>query len=256
LNVHVPHLKSLSGLRMLMNHVSNWYLVLAVYCNLISRVKAKFKDGMEVDVSKSDYSLFYEELYIRHLLQHGYIYNLRTKGKKIIQTPGGLLILIKEFPYSFAIDEIFLMKVYGENHMDGRVIIDIGASIGDTALYFSSLGASQIYCYEPNKDRYEVAIQNIELNKLTDVIHIFNERATGTSIGNLISNYSLKNVFLKIDCDGCEYELFEKTDQQIFENINDIVMEHHGQPYPLISRLSTLGFRAKRSKEIIFATKK
>lgn len=70
------------------------------------------------------------------------------------------------------------------------------------------------------------AKRNVELNNLTDRIHVFNEKATSLSFRGLISRNWLKRYFLKMDCDGWEYEHVENIGDRTFEKITHIVMEY------------------------------
>jgi hypothetical protein len=229
-------------------YVKNWYLLLALHAGLISQMLAKFRDGKQIVVSRHNYLLFYEELYKRYLQNKGFIY--RTMEKKIIvQIPYGLQLMLKPSltsnakTYSFVLDEIFVMKVYGKPNLHGRVVIDLGASLGDSALYFTSIGASKVYGYEPNLEYYELAEENIKLNDMVEKIHIYNEDATNGKLKSLITNQQLENIFLKVDCDGCEYEFTQNLDDMTCNNISDIVMEYHGISKPLIEKLTKLGYK-------------
>ncbi|MBV9179081.1 MAG: FkbM family methyltransferase [Nitrososphaeraceae archaeon] len=233
--------------------MSNWYSLLALYINVLSKTQVKFKNGREIIVSKANFNVFYEELYKLHLQNHGFSY--KTQRITTIQTPDGLQLMLLKIPYSFVIDEIFLMKVYGEPNLEGRTVIDIGASIGDSALYFVKRGASKVYGFELDTEYSSMARENIVLNKMIDKIKIYNEKATSKSLKSLILQYKLRNVFLKIDCEGCEYEVVENTDNHTFESINDVVIEYHREFEPLVRRLAMLGFKVKRKREILFGTK-
>jgi Met-10+ like-protein len=240
-------------------YVKNWYLLLALHANLVSKMIARFRDGQQIVVFRHDYLLFYEELYRRHLQNEGFIYRKMEK-KIIVQTPDGLQITLNPTltnnvkTYSFVLDEIFVMKVYGEPNLQGRVVIDLGASLGDSALYFAKLGASKVYGYEPNVEYYELAQENIKLNDMAKKIHIFNESATGDKVKDLIAHHHLQNIFLKIDCDGCEYDFTENLDNTIFDNITDIVMEYHGKPKPLIENLVRVGYKVHSKKNLFWKT--
>ena len=51
----------------------------------------------------------------------------------------------------------------------GKIVLDIGGYIGDTAVYFSKLGASMVYVYEPHPVLYQILTKNIELNNLKNI---------------------------------------------------------------------------------------
>jgi hypothetical protein len=270
---------------MLTKYVVNWYAALLFYLKILKHTTVKFKDGMEMRLSEDDLLLFYEELYIRHLKDHGFHYIMErtatskryikeerksaprryikekgilydVEGKNIIHTPGGLKLNYSQIPYSFVLDEVFVMKVYGQNNLSGRTVIDVGAYYGESTLYFAQLGASKVYAFEADLEYYNTAQENIKLNNLTDKINLIHEEATSSALKNLINEHGLTNIFLKIDCEGCEHELIGNAGSEIFEHITDIALEYEGPSKAIIERLLHEGFTVKRKKEIITATKK
>jgi Ribosomal protein L11 methyltransferase (PrmA) len=247
----MPHLTSLGGLQLVVKYVGNWYSVLAVYFKIKSSTKARFKDGKEVPVSRTRYDDFQEEVFKRYLQDKGYSYSLR-EGNKIVYTPDGFQIMYSKVPYSFILDEVFEMKEYGVYDLKGRVVIDVGTYMAETCLYFVRQGAAKVYGFEIDVENYRIGLENIRLNNMADRVHIYNQPATYASIKNLIYAHVLKNVFLKIDCDGCEYEILENADPLTFKNVNDIVLEYHGRPKRLIERLTKLGYGTKRKRGLIF----
>lgn len=272
----MPHLNSFKGLRILPKYVSNWYSVLALYANIIKRVNVKFRDGFEVEICKrkkeavntlsegfgfrgsitwlqnsANFNIFYEEIYKRYLQDNGFNYQI-NQHNTIVTTPSGLRIVMTP-PYSFVLDEIFVMKVYGEPNLNGRIAIDIGASIGDSSLYFSSLGAIEVYSYEVDRERFEIALRNIELNNLNDKIKLFNEAATAASVQEIILKNNYDNVFIKIDCEGCEYEIMHRLPNEVFLRITDLVLEYHQDPNPILEKLRVLNYQVYQDRSVIYA---
>jgi len=198
---------------------------------------------------------FYEELYRRYNQDAGFVYQ-----SGLIELPNGLKFITgSEKSPSFVLDEIFLMKVYGEPDLNGRTAIDVGASIADSTLYFAKLGASKIIAFEPNQERFETAQKNIELNNFSKIIEIHEYGLGGgegdMSLEKLISEIKDGDIFLKIDCDGCEYEMLSSTSDSTFSKISEIVMEYHAKASPLISRLEGLGYRTTKNGEMIRAVR-
>jgi 16S rRNA G966 N2-methylase RsmD len=274
----MPQLNSLDGLRILPKYVRNWYLVLALYANIIKKAKVKFRDGYEVEISKrnpqvvnklsdgfdfkgsltwlqnsTNFDIFYEELYKRYLEDNGFKYQT-DQGNTIVTTPSGLRIVMIP-PYSFVLDEVFIMKVYGEPKLNRRIAIDIGASIGDSPLYFSSLGAAKVYGYEVDRKRFETALKNTEMNNLNDKITLFNEEATADSVQKIILNNNFDNVFIKMDCEGCEHEVLRGLTKEIFQRISEIVLEYHENRNSILEKLRGLNYRVLTNKSIIYARK-
>jgi hypothetical protein len=56
-----------------------------------------------------------------------------------------------------------------------------------------------ISCHIPIKILSNIGLENIKLNSMTDKIRLYHQPATYESIRNLITQYDLKDIFLKID---------------------------------------------------------
>jgi hypothetical protein len=233
-----------------MKYVKNWYSVIAVYFKILPLTKARFKDGAEIILSKKNYDLFHEEFFKRYLQGNGFTYTIQGE-KRTVRTPEGIVIKFSKIPYSFILNEVFVAKLYGGDNLEGRVVIDVGTYFGESPLYFASRGATKVYGFEPDMDNYKIGEENIKLNSIGDKIHIFNEPATFGAIKNLVNQYETGNIFLKLDCEGCEYDVLLDGDSQTFEKITDIVMEYHGQSEPLISKLTELGFILKHKRGMV-----
>jgi len=48
-------------------------------------------------------------------------------------------------------------------------VLDVGASIGDTAVYFALKGAREVVAFEPYPFPYNFALKNVEANSLKNV---------------------------------------------------------------------------------------
>lgn len=234
---------------MMKRYVDNWPSVLLVYLNLKRSVTVKFKDGETADLSKKHYAAFYEKLYRKHLEHNGFSF----LKDNMIKTPDGLtLMLAPNTVYNFVFDEIYLMQVYGKPDLTGKVVIDIGAAIGDTALFFKKSGAKAIYGYEPNETRARCAEKNIEMNGMSDSIVVYNKKATVEDLHKLMATIN-DPIFLKVDCEGCEYDIIPKLDMS---KVSDVVMEYHMKdPAPLIEALERRGFSDIRlNRKIVLIT--
>lgn len=144
-----------------------------------------------------------------------------------------------EYPYSF------------KNEKKDEIIIDIGSNVGDTALEFAYDGLT-VYGFEPVKRLYETSLKNLELNPhLKDKINIYNygvSYKSGTitidsmestslytdsndsydieviTIKDILNKFNIKPKFLKMDCEGCEFDIIRNTD---LSNFDEIILEHH-----------------------------
>jgi FkbM family methyltransferase len=161
-------------------------------------------------------------------------------------------------------------------NIDGEcIVIDVGANIGDTALYFASYkNVASVYAYEPFEDTFLQAKKNMALNpELAKKIKLFNfglsdkdesrearynflqngfnsvldvpdnapvklkwdkdksevfcKEASGI-IGEIVNSNKDKNIVLKMDCEGSEYEILESLDKSnLLKEIDIIMLEFH-----------------------------
>ena len=140
-----------------------------------------------------------------------------------------------------------------------RTVIDIGANIGDSALLFVKKGAKEVHAFEPVPPIFNIAQENLKLNpQLAKNVYLYNKAVSckngkkeiyfkdlvtsGMSSeylkeGNSYEIESIKldefmdknNIeydILKMDCEGCEYEIILNTDLSKFK---DILVEYHGK---------------------------
>jgi hypothetical protein len=218
---------------MISKYVYNWYSAILVYINLIPSTTLRFRNGKKVFLSKSNYQEFREELFKQYLEDQGFSYSFRD-GRTLVKTNTGLKLIILP-DYSNVIDEVYVSNAYRAANLSGRTVIDVGASVGDTALYFASLGASRVYAFEVCESRYKIAQENILLNGMDKIINIINEEANSKSISNIVEYNHLSHVLLKLDCEGCELQVIPNIPDNIYRQIDDIVMEYHKGQHAIIT---------------------
>jgi FkbM family methyltransferase len=173
--------------------------------------------------------------------------------------------------YNICIEEYFSDDSWDMLDLNNRNIIDIGANVADTALYFAKNGANVI-AFEPVKHLYELGLNNISLNPtLKNNIQLINKAVGGKrgkltigtnstksysnnkdcysveviTVNDVLNEYNFPVDILKMDCEGCEFEIILNEDLTMF---TDIVFEHHskiaGKDYkPLIEKLKKDGFK-------------
>lgn len=139
--------------------------------------------------------------------------------------------------------ETFLNDTYGFFDVKDKVVLDIGAFIGDTAVYFACRGAKKIVAYEPNPTTADMAKENAMLNGYADKIAVVNA-GIGSENGFLqldneckVKKVSIKSALdligyvdlLKMDCEGAEWEIMAKSvNEGLLEKVGKIIMEVHG----------------------------
>lgn len=126
----------------------------------------------------------------------------------------------------WTIKEVILDRCY-ENFNEIKksdIVIDVGASIGDFSI-LASQKAKKVYAIEMNKELIKLINKNIYINNAKG-IKIINERMT--SLNSLFKRYKINHCdFLKIDCEGSEYEILKNTSSETLKKIKYIAFEIH-----------------------------
>jgi FkbM family methyltransferase len=152
--------------------------------------------------------------------------------------------------------ETFVGEQYNID-VKGREVVDVGANIGDSSIYFAIKGAKKVLAFEPLPSVYQVALENVKLNNLENVITLINAGvgSKGGVIGVIkvpsiidldesrgfhatgegdveVPVYSLKRIremvkdpyLLKMDCEECEVDVILNSEEIDFKKI---IFEHH-----------------------------
>lgn len=199
----------------------------------------------------ADFTRFFDEFYAIRLINKGWHIKdaMATSPDGVKFVHGNLRIIYETF------EEL----TYDIDCKD-REILDIGANVGDTAIFFARKGAKKIHAFEPVTMAYQVAKRNLELNGITNV-DLFNSPVTSDkfnlvfpSVSDLIrSTYAspigektvasntvvlegtplyeiMKNIqdpyLLKIDCEGCEFDLIRNSYPEI-RKFQKVIFECH-----------------------------
>lgn len=194
---------------------------------------------------------------------------------------------------------IFSKGQYGILPVNDAIVIDVGANIGDSSIYFALQGARRIIALEPFPFNYEIAKANIELNNLSKKINVLlagcagetcftavpyredsnlNETADGTqvkvesklskdselerffkiklfSLTDLLEeNLIQRNAILKMDCEGCEYEVILSSPIDSLKRFSHILIEYHYGYRDLRKKLLSCGFRVSVTKPMYLRT--
>tara|TARA_B110000014_G_scaffold264432_1_gene265939 strand:- start:10786 stop:11895 length:1110 start_codon:yes stop_codon:yes gene_type:complete len=188
----------------------------------------------------------------------------KNNGRRIIQTTDGIKFYLDSIHPGNTIVETFVQKIHQVNSkqsFDGKIVVDIGAECGDTALFYSKLGA-KVFAFEPIKEHFNQLIENINLNqKLKERITPINaaigkdgelifhygvqsitkstsfiknihekrsreEKVTGYSFKSAFKKFDIEKIdLLKMDCKGCECFLKEND----LTNVDSIKIEYDSE---------------------------
>jgi FkbM family methyltransferase len=179
------------------------------------------------------------------------------------------------------INEGDLLAVFGNEeykflNVDNEIVIDIGANIGDSPIYFALNNAKNVIALEPYSYSYNIALENIKANKLDGKITLLNsgygkdgiayidpefknttsstlksvkngKETKISSLKTLLNNYNINNAVLKMDCEGCEYNILYE-DNNTLSQFKRIQIEYHYGYEKIKNRLEEAGFTVKYKK--------
>ena len=177
---------------------------------------------------------------------------------------------------------VFVAQQYADFPIEKQTVVDIGANIGDSAIYFALRGSHKVIGFEPYSRNISMAQKNIIQNKLEDVITIYQaggsdqdsminidahtistassklvKKRDGITIPlltlkKIISKYDvLPNSILKLDCEGDEYKIIMNTDKNILRTFQFIVIEYHFGYTNLKKYLEGCGFHVKVETPVV-----
>lgn len=175
--------------------------------------------------------------------------------------------------------EHFYLRKYSDivDVEEGDIVVDIGFNYGIFSLGALYKGASRIYGFEPNQKIFnlineiypqtdKVKIYNLAVSDKDEILN-FNEghntlassivgnvddfktsyKVNCVNFYNFIINYKIDRIdFLKVDCEGTEYQIFDCIPDTFFSTIKKIHVEFHFNNGPevqnLIGKLERCGF--------------
>jgi FkbM family methyltransferase len=208
------------------------------------------------------------------------------KKPVVIRLRSGCQFKVRSLIDVWVIKETCLDRDY-EAHatsiQDGWTIIDIGAGLGDFAISVAYEHPScHVYAYEPFPESYRLLEENIELNVTDNVIATpiaigaqsdqMTLFATGAAVQHTttsasgpaeaisVQGLSLDDVFtqntlaacdfLKMDCEGGEFDILFNASETTLKRIRNISLEYHDgvtafSHQDLVDYLQQRGFQVK-----------
>jgi len=148
-------------------------------------------------------------------------------------------IYIKKFDLTFRfkkyLDLLILKEVildeeyeYGKvkiNNQD-KVIIDIGAGFGDFSILTAKrFPEAKVFAFEPNSSYFSLLQENINQNRVKNVMAFKKAVTSLDEVFSLVKSGKID--FLKMDCEGCEYEIINKRKSYSLQKVKKLVMEYH-----------------------------
>ncbi|MEM0272351.1 MAG: FkbM family methyltransferase [Thermoprotei archaeon] len=197
------------------------------------------------------------------------LYHLGLRRNLVVKMKNGLKFLY--IPGAFNLEQ-FVEQPYRMLDVSGKIVVDVGAFNGDSSICFSRRGAKWVYAFEPYPRLYSVAKENLRLNGVVNV-DLFNEAVDSydgyikldpeykpkssssardfgygviirvKSLDALVTQLGISGAVLKLDCEGCEYNLILNSQAKTLSAFQQIILEYHYRGHTqLTAKLTECGF--------------
>jgi FkbM family methyltransferase len=149
---------------------SNWHDALLVRFGMKSSAELRFRNGRRMLLDKPGYPIYGK---IRYALSRGLPISF-TDGNHAEFSFGGRRVALAGENVLFNVLEVFIDGAYASLDCSGRVVVDAGANIGDTAIFFALRGAERVFALEPFRNLYLAGKENVSANNLADKVTFLN----------------------------------------------------------------------------------
>lgn len=180
------------------------------------------------------------------------------------------------YPHKVCLNDIFYKIMDGiyEMEVQNAKVIDIGAFYGETAIYFSKMGASEVFAYEPFKSEFFI-LDNAKLNNcnniksyrmaVSDKDGFFNcdpdfencgetriyyaesadKKLNKISLESIVNEHQIEDGYLKLDAEGSEFEIIKGAPIETLRKFKQMAIEVHnyfGDINEILQKLTNSGF--------------
>jgi len=262
---------------LMLKHVKNFPEAAAVFFRLKKSGTLHFRDGTSCSIWSSRFNLnFYRLLRIKER-RYPVVFSEDLEFARF-KFLGRQITLQGIDAVALAACTFFDGEYSLPSNAKGRQVVDIGANIGDTAIYFALNGASRVIALEPQSYAFEMARRNIRASGLSEKIILSNTALLGkdaclhmrrekesfgesqlepaqsgvricaSSMHSLAEKYGLSGAVLKMDCEGCEYEAVLGAGRADLRRFSFIILEYHYGYENLRKKLESCGFSVRIAK--------
>ena len=180
------------------------------------------------------------------------------------------------YPNKVYLNDIFYEIMGGMYDMEVKdtKVVDIGAFYGETAIYYSKMGASEVFAYEPFKSESFIS-SNSQLNgcnniksyrmAVSDKDGFFNcdpdfenraetkiyyaenpnKKLNKISLESIVNEHKIQDGCLKLDAEGAEFEIIKGAPVETLRKFKQMLLEVHnyfGNIDEITDKLMNSGF--------------
>ena len=246
------------------SNIKNWArAIFAFYLNKLP-VLVIYRDGTALDIKyKSHLWLASCGFKFSYTSDEAIVFDFEGKRLKFYGTSN-----------NGTIDDVYVSKELDSLSVEKETVLDIGANIGDSTIYFVAKGASHVVAVEPFPYTFEILQKNIRENRLESKVTLLNQavsadtglvkipssiinsvgkKAIDYGEGSLIQKITLGQLLdrfeqisvIKCDCEGCEYTLFDELSVDALTKVEQILIEYHLGVQDIQKVLEKAGFNTR-----------
>ncbi|MCL4518278.1 MAG: FkbM family methyltransferase [Thaumarchaeota archaeon] len=280
--VSIKRLLRLDRLTWMLNlasHITNWYDYYLVRLKVKENAIIRFRNGNTLPLTRSRF--------LKDVSNIGTMVMLQKFGKRLtlknlssgyqLTIDGKISFVANNLGETHSVIETFALGQYKEVRAAGKDVVDIGANIGDTAVYFSKIAhARKVIAFEPYPYSYQLAKVNLGINGIENVL-LHNEGVSSrggvmsvdpsfenvagsdlvaskngkeiriVTLREIVDMFDIAGGILKVDCEGCEYELILSSNSDDLSRFDEIVIECHYGYVNIERKLVASGFNVKHT---------
>ncbi|WP_230952265.1 FkbM family methyltransferase [Sulfolobus acidocaldarius] len=210
----------------------NWYSVMIDIFRSKDRVKCAFKYGEVIELTRLE-AILLSGLDVKKLTDDEVTFSFLGKN-----------LILRGWKDGFPGDAF---NDYRKADVREKKVLDIGAAIGDSPIYFSLMGAKSVVAVEPDPKKVKYMKVNLELNDIRNVIVVDKALSTVDNEREVRLNTLLEKFgpfdIAKIDCEGCERRVISDI-----KGIPEIIIEWDFEYRSLAEKLREEGYEVKVEK--------
>lgn len=165
-----------------------------------------------------------------------------------------LIAIIGTIEVSQRPEEAVLHELNSSDHawldVKDRLVVDLGAYVGDTAIYFAKRGAKHVYAYESRCNVVEVAEKLVKQYGCEGGITLYCDFIDSSKFDKLVEELQIEDAALKVDIEGGEREVILNASSATLKRFSMMHIECHYGYLDIEERLKNEGFQVTHTKPL------
>lgn len=166
-----------------------------------------------------------------------------TKNHRVTFIETGLSISYLTFLDLLVLKEVLLDREYEIPGValtrKDTVVVDIGAGFGDYAMMMAQKYPwVHVHAFEPSPEYSALFEENKRRNNVRNIT-LYKKPAS--SLSDILKVTKVKKIdLLKLDCEGCEFQIFSSGQKKYYKRVRKIAMEYHESKAGKVNHLQNI----------------